>query len=1104
MHPANGRQRSAHIPSHPFQASAGQVRALLADLAPGLDGGGMQPANASVWLPTLQGMPVARRGVLHQATHLRQAGAPIEDSNIPPARLELANWQVTGVTLPALDVLTSLNHLDGPDSVGHPHGWRRYRLGNDLIFWSNAAKIALEILVGQHYLPALRASADGRFYAVWQPALLDQPLRQRLTQLVALMPPVCRTYELNALEDAPHPAALTEHFLAALVDNAVREWAEDPAPPSATSPALHWIERLRGPHRQLALPPQPVHQLYQNWRSWIEQLQASSDASFRICFELSEPSLDMTVQENAKKMGHEEADAGGGATWLLRYFLQARDNPQLRIPASQIWQIRNGSLHIGDRRLDQPQERLLAGLGVASRLFPPIQRSLRSPQPEQALLSTDEAHQFLSEIGPLLAASGFGVVMPEWWRADRRQRLGLKLRLFADAHDAQAEENWAADWANDEAENPETIPETMVHESPNALPPGAGVYYEWALTLGGEPLSRQEFERLTAKRTPLVRLRDHWVELDPRQVEVAETFLAKRHSQGAMSFLQALRMAQSFAAIDLPPEQKIDDGVSEMTASALMAQALTADAAIPPEELPAQIPLEAVEVEGWLEHALEQLRAQSPVGELAEPAGFKGELRPYQRRGVGWLFYLRNLGLGACLADDMGLGKTVQALALLLHVRDRARRQNMAKTPPPTLLICPTSVVANWKHETDRFAPSLRVLVHHGSGRQNGDEFLESVRNHDLIVTSYGTARRDIDLLTQIQWGELILDEAQNIKNPRAKQTQAVRRLEARNRIALTGTPVENRLSELWSIMEFLNSGYLDGSEQFRKRFIVPIERYNDDGRAAELRRLVQPFLLRRLKSDPAIISDLPEKNEMVVYCTLTNEQTVLYETTVRTALATLDQSSGIQRRGLVLGLLTKLKQISNHPAHFLKEDGPLPSRSGKLDRLTEMLEEALSVGDQALVFTQFVEMGHLLQRHLRDTLGAEVLFLHGGTPAKQRDRMVQEFQDKDGPPIFVLSLRAGGSGLNLTRANHVFHYDRWWNPAVENQATDRAFRIGQTRNVQVHKFVVAGTLEERINEMIESKQALAEAIVGSGEEWLTELNNDELRELLMLRREAL
>ena len=304
--------------------------------------------------------------------------------------------------------------------------------------------------------------------------------------------------------------------------------------------------------------------------------------------------------------------------------------------------------------------------------------------------------------------------------------------------------------------------------------------------------------------------------------------------------------------------------------------------------------------------------------------------------------------------------------------------------------------------------------------------------------------------------------------------------------------------------MGFLNPGYLDNFEQFRKRYIIPIERYNNVVQATELRSLVQPFLLRRLKSDPEIISDLPEKHEMAVFCTLTREQATLYEQTVQEALTTLTASQGIQRRGLILGLLTKLKQISNHPAHFLKERNPLGGRSGKLDRLTEMLEEALSVGDHALVFTQFVEMGHLLQRHLQTTLGVDVLFLHGSTSAKQRDDMVQAFQHPDGPPIFILSLRAGGSGLNLTRANHVFHFDRWWNPAVENQATDRAFRIGQTRNVQVHKFVVAGTLEERIHELLESKQALADTIVGSGEDWLTELDTDQLRDLLLLRRDTL
>jgi SNF2 family DNA or RNA helicase len=509
--------------------------------------------------------------------------------------------------------------------------------------------------------------------------------------------------------------------------------------------------------------------------------------------------------------------------------------------------------------------------------------------------------------------------------------------------------------------------------------------------------------------------------------------------------------------------------------------------------------LEAVDVDGWLRKVLDQLRTQKLLAELPEPQGFHGELRPYQRRGLGWLVYLRRLGLGACLADDMGLGKTVQAIAMLLHERASEEQERR-----PALLVCPTSVVANWRREVERFAPSLRVLVHHGGSRHEGEAFLEALGGHDIVITSYGTARRDAEVLQQVFWSDLILDEAQNIKNPSAKQSQAVRRFDARNRVALTGTPVENHLTELWSVLEFLNPGYLGSHEQFRQQFTVPIERYNDDEQAAELRRLVQPFLLRRLKSDPTIISDLPEKNEMVVYCSLTQEQAALYETTVHDALDKLDNADGIQRRGMVLSLLTKLKQICNHPAHYLKEQGPLSSRSGKLQRLTEMLEEALSVGDHALVFTQFVEMGTLLTHHLRDCLNTEVLFLHGGTPALQRDQMVQAFQSDDGPPIFVLSLRAGGSGLNLTRANHVFHYDRWWNPAVENQATDRAFRIGQRRNVQVHKFVVAGTLEERINDIIESKQALAESIVGSGENWLTELDTEQLRELLTLRRETL
>jgi SNF2 family DNA or RNA helicase len=428
-------------------------------------------------------------------------------------------------------------------------------------------------------------------------------------------------------------------------------------------------------------------------------------------------------------------------------------------------------------------------------------------------------------------------------------------------------------------------------------------------------------------------------------------------------------------------------------------------------------------------------------------------------------------------------------------------------------VICPTSVVGNWKREINRFAPGLRVLVHHGGDRARGDAFAEAVEQHDVVISTYGLARRDVDDLRQIAWGDVILDEAQNIKNPAAKQTQAIRKLEARNRMALTGTPVENRLSELWSIMHFLNPGYLGSRDAFRKRFALPIERYADRKATARLKTLVGPFVLRRLKTDQTIIQDLPDKLESKVYCNLTPEQTTLYQAVVEDAMKRLEaaeeeeagQGPGMRRRGVVLSMLLRLKQVCNHPAQFLGDGSAVPGRSGKLNRLSEMLEEALSVDDRALVFTQFSTMGHMLQGYLRSLFGVEVLYLHGGTPQKQRDRMVDRFQagrDGHGPPIMILSLKAGGTGLNLTAANHVFHYDRWWNPAVENQATDRAFRIGQTRDVQVHKYICAGTLEERIDELIESKLALAQSVVGTGEQWLTELGTDDLRDLMTLRAE--
>jgi SNF2 family DNA or RNA helicase len=480
----------------------------------------------------------------------------------------------------------------------------------------------------------------------------------------------------------------------------------------------------------------------------------------------------------------------------------------------------------------------------------------------------------------------------------------------------------------------------------------------------------------------------------------------------------------------------------------------------------------------------------------------QGTLRAYQRRGLAWLRYLEQLGLNPCLADDMGLGKTIQVIA---RVVDEKNQENGHL--PPTLLIAPTSVLGNWRKEIERFAPHLRAMVHHGGARLKDEEaFRAASLQHDVVITSFPLARMDEKLLRAVGWHRVVVDEAQNIKNPKAAQTRAITRLPAQHRVALTGTPVENRLLDLWSIFNFLNPGYLGKETQFRKSFEIPIQRENDVATSAALKKLVEPFVLRRVKTDRQIIADLPDKVEDKVYCTLTREQASLYEAVVKEVSEEIEEAEGIGRRGLMLATLMRLKQICNHPAQFLQDGSAFtPERSHKLSRLLEMVGEALQDGDSLLVFTQFAAVGGELERLLRHTYHYNTYYLHGGTERARRERMIAEFQDPLAEPsIFVLSLRAGGVGLNLTRANHVFHFDRWWNPAVEDQATDRAFRIGQQKNVFVHKFLALGTLEERIDAMIADKKRLASAIVGNDEAWLTELDNEAFRELIALNRSSI
>lgn len=583
--------------------------------------------------------------------------------------------------------------------------------------------------------------------------------------------------------------------------------------------------------------------------------------------------------------------------------------------------------------------------------------------------------------------------------------------------------------------------------------------YQLQLAVGDQILSHQDFEKLLQQKSPIVEIKGKWIVLQPTDVRSAQAILNQSLDPLTLSVEDAL---------------KLTTGETKTLA---------------------KLPLVQFKAEGILQELINSFTDNQIIELLPVPHNLKGQLRPYQIKGFSWLSFLEKWGLGACLADDMGLGKTVQTIAFLLQ------QHNQNKSIIPTLLVCPTSVVTNWEREVQKFAPELKIYIHYGDKRLKGKDFLVAIQEQDLVITSYSLVFKDIKTLQMMNWLGVILDEAQNIKNPETKQSQAVRELNAGFRLALTGTPIENRLSELWSILDFLNPGLLGSKNFFQKRFATPIEKYGDSQSLRLLKATVQPFILRRLKTDKTIIQDLPEKQEITVFCGLSKEQRNLYQQLVEKTLADIEDSTGIKRKGVILALLTKLKQVCNHPVHLLKNQSILEAdRSGKLLRLEEMLEEMIAEGDRCLIFTQFTEWGKLLQPYLSERLGVEVFFLSGETSRQERQEMVDRFQnDPQAPPIFILSLKAGGTGLNLTRATHVFHFDRWWNPAVENQASDRAFRIGQNRKVQVYKFVCSGTLEEKIHGMIESKQLLADQTVTTGENWLTELDSEQLRNLLLL-----
>ena len=1020
IEPAN----ESEIRPHPFNLDKESFKTCLQELT-----GKISPDFDALWQTEIITLPSQ---TVKKVTYPLLSG---QDSHeLKPASLSLHPWQVQGIRLDAFAASEFLKNISlGLDKKGF--------FGNDLQFFSHLYRWSLDLIVRRKFLPGIQVTPS-RNQACWYP-LIDSTLDQtRLAKFSQLMPPVCWSYgQLSEQTNHPDFLLLAQKIILSFLQAMVNAQIITKSPAlnlSKETPLQTWLHSLTDPKSLITGENNQVQKIVaalNNWQLPIQDYLVSPENQqlgkhqFRVCFVLEPP--------------NQEEILSGNTHWRLNYVLQALDNASFWVNAHTIWQQQSEQLIWENRVIEHPQETLLKGLGLASRLYAPIAASLEESQPSYCSLDSIQVYEFIKASAWQLEDNGLGVIVPPSLASGgETKRLGLQIQG-------------------------KVTPKKGERLSLNSL-----VQYNLQLIIGDRVISEKDFKQLLDQKSPLVEINGEWISLQPADVRAAQSILNKSNEPLSLSVEDALR-------ISIGENQTL-----------------------------AKLPVVNFEASGVLQEFIHNITDNQAIQPIENPSGFKGTLRPYQARGVGWLAFLEKWGLGSCLADDMGLGKTPQLLAFMLHLKSESMLTK------PVLIACPTSVINNWEHEIKKFAPSLSIHIHHGDKRSKGTDFAKTIQHKNLILTSYALLYRDSKTLEKIDWQGIVLDEAQNIKNPQSKQSQAVRQLKAGFRIALTGTPVENRLSELWGILDFLNPNFLGTQAFFQKRFATPIEKFGDRQSLQVLRSLVRPFILRRLKTDTSIIQDLPEKQEMTVFCGLSLEQANLYEALVEQSLEKIEDSTGIQRQGLVLGLLVKLKQICNHPSQYLKEKLlENAALSGKLLRLQEMLEEVVEQGDaygsadagRALIFTQFAEWGHLLKPYLNKYFNQEVLFLHGGTSRQARQVMIDRFQnDPDAPKIFILSLKAGGTGLNLTRANHVFHIDRWWNPAVENQATDRAFRIGQKRNVQVHKFVCTGTLEEKINDMIESKKQLADQTVDAGENWLTELDTDQLRNLLLLDRNTI
>lgn len=993
-------------------------------------------------------------------------------------RRQLLGRTLEGLAISPKDTFKLLLHWD--DSILKAAG---IQAGEEIRYWIKAAQFTQELLLRGEIAPsaefaaktgARRRTGQETLTGVWRPRLSQEADVERFRELAEAMPPIglsapgaYASSEPESREEAG--AAVLFSFMSGMIHAVVTGELEGmdsdlsryrtPFRRGSSPAAELWWNSLISMFRPVTVqgPTEEMAELIETLREAGgtgmpligSEETAPAEGELKLVFRLEPP------------LGEHET------LWGITFWVDSAQEAGLRLPARTIWAHPDRDLDRGKVRYVSAAEQLLMALGQASELAPELEIALLQPRPEGIKLEQQSFFEFLTHAVPRLQKAGITVLMPSRWSRAGRRRAGLRLQMLN--------------------RGTERAP-----GAPNALGMEQLVAFKAEPMLDGKPVTAEELAALAEASVPYVMFRGEWIEVDTKEIRQVLRYMKKEEEQ-YMPLSEWLHLAAEEG------EDAAWKGLSVFGA----------------------------ESEGLLSFLLDGqvLRSIEP---RQVPAELHGELRPYQERGYQWLSAMRELGFGVCLADDMGLGKTVQVITCLLDLKheeqqaaaEEARENEMYGSGDPSesgeivpaeavnlpaLIVCPTSLLGNWQRELKRFAPNLSLYIHHGGQRLHGTAFQAEAQAHDIVLTTYHLAGRDGPDLASLHWSTVVLDEAQYIKNYRTKQAQSVMRLSAPHRIAMTGTPVENRLSELWSIFQFLNPGYLGTASSFRQRYTGMGTSEENSTSLRELHRLVSPFMLRRLKSDPDIRKDLPEKLELKSYCSLTPEQTILYQRVVDDLMGGLDGRNGIARKGIVLSSLTKLKQICDHPvlADSSRKDHAKVEASGKMERLLELVDAIRDNGESALIFTQYVAMGELLVSRLTQRYEEEPYFLHGGVSKAQRDEMVETFQKGEGPSLFVLSLRAGGVGLNLTRASHVIHYDRWWNPAVENQATDRVFRIGQNRNVQVHKLICQGTLEERIDELIESKKALSEQVVGSGENWLTEMSDDELRGLISLQGET-